>query len=551
MPSNAEAPTAARRHSKALACAHCRRRKIRCDRNIPCSNCLMINAKCTPCTPAPARRRRKASKGLLERLDRCEALLENFVTHASPSALEMGPRQLSQPSVTQYQPISNSVMPIALEPFKEPSMENITQTKDNTCLFNSSLSYDNALKAIRHVTDSEDIEGSRALDHEISSHEDNTLFLLPNISTPYSIGSCQPDPVHIFRLWQIYLERVNPLTKIIHVPTLQPYVTEATTNPDNIPQNYQCLLCAVSLMATVSLDEPECRELLGMPRGNLLQELVARTRHALLQFDLFSNDDMAVLQALVLFLISLQDHCDKQTAWIFSGTVLRIATNMGYHRDGELLNLIPFEIEMRRRIWWQILLQEASLTGMGQKAFQRTFDTKQPQNFNDVDLFPGSTRPIKSRDGPTEMGFVLIINRVIEFVMDSGRAGAENDKILTIERFLDLDQGLQEMERRYINASVGGAHVLALAFRSIVSANLLNIFDSSKERLEQGDIMFAPEYTFSEVTFADNDRSGDVYACMAKYGFTWFARQHFQHHVLVGLVSHLHRRPTELVSDRG
>jgi hypothetical protein len=81
-------------------------------------------------------------------------------------------------------------------------------------------------------------------------------------------------------------------------------VTEAVTNLDNIPQNYRCLLFAVSVMATVSLDELECRELLGTSRGTLLQELVAHTRHSLLQFDLFNNHDMIVLQALVLFQVT-------------------------------------------------------------------------------------------------------------------------------------------------------------------------------------------------------------------------------------------------------
>jgi hypothetical protein len=81
-------------------------------------------------------------------------------------------------------------------------------------------------------------------------------------------------------------------------------VTEAVTNLDNIPQNYRCLLFAVSVMATVSLDELECRELLGTSRETLLQELVAHTRHSLLQFDLFNNHDMIVLQALVLFQVT-------------------------------------------------------------------------------------------------------------------------------------------------------------------------------------------------------------------------------------------------------
>ncbi|UPL02079.1 hypothetical protein LCI18_013013 [Fusarium solani-melongenae] len=476
MSSNAEASKAAQRVSRALACAQCRRRKIKCDHDVPCTSCLKANVKCTPFIPAPTRRPWKASRGFQERLGRCEALLENLTNHASPSASENDPQHLSHPSISQYQRTSNSTMPTALDPYKKP-----------------------------------------ALGCDISSHKDNT-----------------PDPELIFRLWHVYLERVNPLTKIIHVPTLQPYVTEATTNPHNIPQNYQCLLCAVSLMAIVSLDEPECQGLLGIPRSILLQALVARTRQTLLEFDLFRNHDMAVLQALVLFLISLEDHCDKQTAWIFGGTVLRIATNMGYHRDGELLHLTPLETEMRRRIWWQILLQDASLTGMGQKIFQGVFDTKQPQNFNDADLFPGCTRPVKPRDGPTEMGFVLVINRVMEFVMDPGRTSEKDDKALTTERFLDLDRALQEMEWRYINASVGGVHILAKAFRSIILTNLLNILEPVKDRPE-GDIMTTPDHTFPEATVTDNDRSADFYTCIANYGFTWFARRH----ALVSLVSHL------------
>lgn len=149
----------------------------------------------------------------------------------------------------------------------------------------------------------EGVQESQAPDHASPFHEDNTPFLLSYVGASYSIGTCRPSPVHIFRLWQIYLDRVNPLTKIVHIPTLQPYVTEAAVDQDRIPQNYQCLLCAISLMAAITLDERECRELLGMLRGILVQELMARTRHALLQFNLFENNDMAILQALVLFLV--------------------------------------------------------------------------------------------------------------------------------------------------------------------------------------------------------------------------------------------------------
>jgi hypothetical protein len=71
------------------------------------------------------------------------------------------------------------------------------------------------------------------------------------------------------------------------------------------------------------------------------------------------------------------------------------------------------------------------------------------------------------------------------------------------------------MERRYINASVGGVHILALAFRSIVSTNLLNI----NPRLQQGDVIFTPEYAFHKAKSIENDRIGDIFAYMTKYGY--------------------------------
>jgi hypothetical protein len=62
-----------------------------------------------------------------------------------------------------------------------------------------------------------------------------------------------------------------------------------------------------------------------------------------------------VLQALVIYIYSLQGRANNHASWVLSGTALRIAHNMGMHQDGELLGLGPFESEMRRRVWWQIL----------------------------------------------------------------------------------------------------------------------------------------------------------------------------------------------------
>ena len=156
---------------------------------------------------------------------------------------------------------------------------------------------------MRHIVDTEDPEESSVLGTEGMTPENNGGLLIPDDRSSHSSEPQHPDPVQTFRLWQIFLDRVNPLTKIIHVPTLQPYIIEATTDPSNVPLHYQPLLFTVYLMATLSLSEAECHQLLGSSQALALQRFSSATRTALLRFDYLRNYDMAALQALVLFMV--------------------------------------------------------------------------------------------------------------------------------------------------------------------------------------------------------------------------------------------------------
>ncbi|KAK0390578.1 hypothetical protein NLU13_0082 [Sarocladium strictum] len=74
---------APRKAAKDLACADCQRRKKRCDKQSPCSNCVKHNVPCIPSSPAPPRKRRQPMKELLERLAACEERLKHCNCHQS------------------------------------------------------------------------------------------------------------------------------------------------------------------------------------------------------------------------------------------------------------------------------------------------------------------------------------------------------------------------------------------------------------------------------------------------------------------------------------
>lgn len=85
---------------------------------------------------------------------------------------------------------------------------------------------------------------------------------------------------------------------------------------------------------------------------------------------------------------------------------------MGLHREASLQAFSPFEREIRRRLWWQILIldsRSAQLSGVAADSPAHIFwDTKRPANASDCDLVPSMREdPIKS-DGPTEMLFCCV-----------------------------------------------------------------------------------------------------------------------------------------------
>ena len=95
------------------------------------------------------------------------------------------------------------------------------------------------------------------------------------------------------------------------------------------------------------------------------------------------------------------------------------------HRDGEMLGLKPFETEMRRRLWWQIIMLDskyAVLSGLSHTLLPRGWDTREPKNISDVDLLPTATEPIQDHEGPTDMILVLAVFKIAKNLRQEGRS---------------------------------------------------------------------------------------------------------------------------------
>ncbi|RSL41091.1 hypothetical protein CEP53_012969 [Fusarium sp. AF-6] len=358
-----------------------------------------------------------------------------------------------------------------------------------------------------------------------------------------SLASVQPNTVQAFTLWQLFLERVNPLTKVIHIPSVQPYITEEASGIGAIPLNYQALRFAIFTLATVSMSESESQQKIGCSRQDAIRDYTQGTEIALRKLNVMKNFDMVALQALVLYLLSLRNRHGKDTSWILTGTALRMAIKMGYHRDGELLGLSPFETEMRRRIWWHLMLQDVTHTLTSSLSCSETpvsWDCKMPQNLNDADLFPGSVDALKPHETPTEMGFCLIGYQLAKSILSleclRGTAGLEIATIWNTEdvagnplassirqKYMEdldaLDQALLDVERRYVFASAGKVHAAALSLRRLLVSKGRELMTPMMEQPERGTEIFTVQDNLFKILIIKNEMFTGFDEAMDSAGF--------------------------------
>lgn len=134
--------------------------------------------------------------------------------------------------------------------------------------------------------------------------DDNSeLIFGPADSPGITPEELTPSTAHIVYLWQIYLDRCNPLTKIVHVPTVQSYILQATSSSPHLPLNVEALLFSIYTLATVSLSREECEEFLGMSRDKALKRYTQGVRLTLTRMSFLRTHDLITLQALTIYLV--------------------------------------------------------------------------------------------------------------------------------------------------------------------------------------------------------------------------------------------------------
>ena len=140
-----------------------------------------------------------------------------------------------------------------------------------------------------------------ALNSEVD--RDQHLLFGPRVLV-VDLSTFHPNPVQIFRLWQIYTENVNILLKVTHTPSLQPRVIEAASDLTSVDATLEALMFGIYSTAVLSLTEENCQIIFGSSKEDLLSRYQSGCQQALWKCGFLRTSDRDCLTALFLYLVS-------------------------------------------------------------------------------------------------------------------------------------------------------------------------------------------------------------------------------------------------------
>ncbi|CAG7924024.1 unnamed protein product [Penicillium olsonii] len=385
------------------SCTLCQRRKVRCDKQKPCGNCVKAKAECTviPQRLGTKRNTPRPVNDLAKRLKKYEELMSRHGIDFSSNLDDAHDPDDPETSIAGNPPSIQSASS------RFPSR---THDQRNSKWF----AYYNEYQTTNQMFHSgSNEESDRPTVHRaFDAMFDETIgFPFITGNSPTSTGLSLPSSIQSIQLWQIYINNINPLLGISHIPTLQSRFIEASTDLSQAPEPLRALMFGIYFTAVNSMTEDEVQAKFGETKSAFMAMTREGTERTLLSASFMKSNDIMVLQAYVLYLIGLRLYVDPRSQFCYIGIAVRIATRLGLHRDGAQFGISPFETEQRRRLWWQIVVLDkriADITGSPTSALTSMgTDCRFPLNVNDIDLHPDAKEPPSLSTAVTESTFPL------------------------------------------------------------------------------------------------------------------------------------------------
>ncbi|KAE8385895.1 C6 transcription factor [Aspergillus alliaceus] len=513
------------------SCIQCHQRKVRCSKTLPCTACVRLGASCRyPTadrhTPRPRRVQKVTITDRIAQLERSLAALTNsnsprpgsndpttraaFLSEPPPSPSRRQELLLPDGGSTRY--INETFLSHILE--KERTLHKVIGTPRNTDKITSDIRPEGLLARSRRPPTRE-----------------NEVDLSRWQST---------------QLWQIYRNNVDPVVKILHLPTVEPLVY-STMNGEG-SDDCKALLFAIYFAAVTSLSESDAANLLGRDKRSSLLDFQARIEGTLIDAACLDAPSMLSLQALAIYITCLRAHGTSRSGWIINGVLIRAALSIGLHRDGTHFGLPLLDAELRRRLWWQILVLDyraAEDHGLAVHGFGSRADTHLPLHVDDSDLSSDLRIPPGPKAKWTEMSLFLLTSEIaIAFQKIYHSSVNQSDIAQRLQTVQELTTYLENTYLRHCNTNIPIQKAAWLSTRSLLSKFEFFVYQLGLNNEQPLEVVSSTAEQTLVAACSCLEQSMELQTDDLLRGFRWLFASYNQFHCLMYVLWHLCAQPT-------
>jgi hypothetical protein len=252
----------------------------------------------------------------------------------------------------------------------------------------------------------------------------------------------------------VFAENVNLFLRIVHIPTVTHLVREIRSSGiTHLSPSNEALVLSICYAAVISMEDDDVTTNFGVPKPELLNKYRLGVEHALAKADFLNSPDIVLVQAMAIFVCLARRHDSPRFIWMMAGLLVKMAQYLGLQRDGaNFSNLTPFEVHMRRRIWWVVTWLDqraAEDQGTDLTIAPGSFDTGLPLNINENEIDPSTKEMPPERPGVTDMTMTIaqiritIVHRDLITNVNGGDRSVDLERRnrLVNESWEKLDQG--------------------------------------------------------------------------------------------------------------
>ncbi|KAG9232543.1 fungal-specific transcription factor domain-containing protein [Amylocarpus encephaloides] len=451
-----------------LSCTLCRSRKLKCDRNSPCQNCVKrdLSATCTyihagirrdkaSAVQKPANGGHKDVQSQISHLEELVVSLMNRSGNATNSGKDDESRD--QANALCRTPIS------ALEEWTDNS--GVKQATDSFGSFNIDDDQTNYVGTAHWAAILDNIACLKdTLGNASPQTEEKTARIGPQgpalltgcvpRATRTEILTALPDKGLVDLLIKEYFDTPDIGTSLIHLPTFMKQYENFWINPSETSIQWIGLLFSILTQAaffanfagrdlfknSLNLAVRDPSEMANMFLQKIVQCLILGD---------YTEPGPFTVETLVFYFIA--EHLQSQDTifgnWMVFGLTVRAAMRLGLHRDASNSSKISvFQGEMNRRLWSVVAhldLQTSCQVGLPRMVRDNMYDTQGPRNLADGDFDENTTvlPPARSKDDLTQIGFHNVkhaITDVFGKIVDlaNSTASVSYDEVMKLDKTL-------------------------------------------------------------------------------------------------------------------